>query len=153
MSASSKNSIPTPADALLARETSRRLAKFRPARRKKPLRVRVLGDDGTEETVAIPAEVVRQLVLLLDETAAGNAVQLVPVRAEVTTQQAADLLCVSRPYLIGLLDQGAIPYRRVGTHRRMLFRDVLAYRHDFLRKRLKALEELTQLSQDLGMGY
>jgi excisionase family DNA binding protein len=143
---------PSPADTALAQESSRRLLKLLSAN-KETVQVRVQPEEGEEETVAIPLSAFRLLTDILTEMARGNAVTLIPIHAELTTQQAADLLNVSRPFLIDLLEKGAIPFRKVGTHRRVLFRDLMAYKQQNDRQRLHALEELSALDQQLGLGY
>ncbi len=144
---------PTPDDTRIAHESSRRLAKLLGAR-KTNVRFRIQRDDEPEETIPIPLAAFRLLAEILTEMAKGNAVMLIPIHAELTTQRAADLLNVSRPYLIELLEKGQIPHRKVGTHRRVLFQDLMAYKQKTDAARLKALEELSTLDQELGgMGY
>jgi excisionase family DNA binding protein len=143
---------PSAADAELARESSRRLAKILGA--KKPcVRLRVQPEGSAEEAIAIPLPAFRLLADILTEMAQGNAVTLIPVHAELTTQQAADLLHVSRPYLIDLLEKGAIPFRKVGKHRRVLSQDLMAYKRKTDEARQKALEALSALDQEVGFGY
>ena len=139
---------PTEQDAALAKEVGRKLA----AHPAGELRIELRTGSSTEELVLPPAAL-RLLVRALSELGQGNGVTLTPVHAELTTQQAADLLNVSRPHLVKLLDEGDIPSRKVGTHRRVRLEDLLAYKRDFLAKRHAALDELQALSQDLDMGY
>ena len=112
------------------------------------------GEDKEQgEIVEIPAVALRLLVSILDEIADGNSVTLVPSRAELTTQQAAGFLNVSRPHLVRLLEAGAIPFHKAGTHRRVRFQDMLAYKAQADKDRHGALQELAALSQELDMGY
>ncbi len=144
---------PTAADALLAQEGSRLLARLVTEKSKKPLQMRIQVPSGKEETVSLPASALRLLTDILTQMAQGNAVTLIPVHAELTTQQAADILHVSRPFLVEQLDKNLIPHRKVGTHRRILFQDLMNYKANMDRQRLKALEDLAAQAQELGMGY
>ncbi|HND33151.1 MAG TPA: helix-turn-helix domain-containing protein [Myxococcota bacterium] len=115
-----------------------------------PLRLSV-GD--TAVPVALPTEAIALLVRILAHMANGDAVALVPIQAEVTTQQAADLLHVSRPYLIKLLEEGKLPYRRIGSHRRIPLRNLLAYKRQDDAERRAIADELTAEAQLLGLDY
>jgi excisionase family DNA binding protein len=144
---------PTADDAQLARESSRLLTRLRGGARKGTVHLRVKSDDEAEESVAIPLSAFRLLTDILTEMAKGNAITIIPIHAELTTQQAADLLNVSRPFLVEQLETGNIPFRKVGKHRRVLFTDLMNYKHAMDRNRLKALEKLSAADQELGLGY
>jgi len=110
-------------------------------------------EDGTEAVVNLPRAAFDLLLELLSQLASGHAVTIVPVHAELTTQQAADLLNVSRPFLVGLLEQGKIPHHRVGTHRRVRFEDLMTYRRAMMQQSKAALDELAAEAQRLSLGY
>ena len=139
---------PSEADAVLARESSRLLATRKLGRTS--VRIRLM-DEG--DAVTVPASAVRLVLQLLAEMSQGNSVTLIPTQAELTTQQAADLLNVSRPYVAKLLDDGKIPSRRVGKYRRVRFDDLMAFKRKDDEAREKVLDQLTSEAQDLGMGY
>jgi excisionase family DNA binding protein len=141
---------PTAADALVARESARLLGPAL-AKANGTVQLRVGEPDGTDEPVTIPAAAFRLLVSILAEMARGHAVRVIPHHAELTTQEAAELLNVSRPYVVRLLDDGRIPSHRVGTHRRVLFKDVVTYRDEHRRARETILDRLTTLDQELGL--
>lgn len=110
-------------------------------------------DHGQLRSVTLPATALKLLIEVLTEIGQGNAVSIIPIHAELTTQEAADLLNVSRPYLVGLLEKGEIPFRKVNTHRRVLYQDVIAYRERIDTDRRQALEELAAQAQQFDMGY
>jgi len=143
---------PSPADALLARESSRLLAAHKLGRQTS-VRIRLVDDGDDAETLSVPASAVRLFLHLLTEMSQGNAVTLIPTHAELTTQQAADLLNVSRPYMAKLLDEGKIPGRTVGKYRRVRFDDLMAFKQKDDDARSKVLDQLSAEAQELGMGY
>jgi len=144
---------PTEREAQLAEASSRALSSFM-REGEESQTITVVPEGGRrEEAVTIPAVAFRLLVRILAQMAQGSAVTLIPVHAELTTQAAADLLNVSRPYLVKLLDAGEIPHRKVGTRRRVLFKDIAAYKQRTDDARRRALDELAAQAQELKMGY
>ncbi len=108
---------------------------------------------GQATRIELPPQAVEAVTKVLEQLAQGKEVTIAAKPVEVTTQQAAEFLRVSRPFLIGLLEKGAIPFRRVGAHRRVLYVDLQAYKNAIDAKRLKVLEELAAQAQELNMGY
>jgi excisionase family DNA binding protein len=143
---------PSEKDTELAREALRAL-------QQKPLRknarvVKLQAELGAEPTpVSLPREAFELLVEILGQMANGNGVTLLSTQAEMTTQEAAELLGVSRPHLVSLLDGGKIPHRLVGTHRRVRVADLMAYKASRYVEQRAALNELTREAQEQGLGY
>jgi excisionase family DNA binding protein len=109
---------------------------------------RLVGPDG--ESIVLPASAFEALKAVVTGMAQGMAMTLIPSGHELTTQQAADLLRVSRPSVIRLLEDGAIPFHKVGTHRRIDVEDLLRYRAERNERRQAALRELTEISEEMG---
>jgi excisionase family DNA binding protein len=145
--------VPSEIDTEEAKVSSRILSPS--IHRNRPLNLRLLDEDrGERETVIkLPAKAARLLLDILVQMAEGKAVTILPTHAELTTQQAADLLNVSRPFFVHLLESGQLPFRKVGTHRRVLLSDVMEYKERTNAAREKSLDELAELSQELGLGY
>ena len=150
MTAHTRSPAPSPADAELARASSERLAAFLRTDRALTLSV---ASAHARETVELPPSVAALLLEILEDMASGSAVAVLRRDAELTTQQAADYLNVSRPYLVGLLETGDVPFRKVGTHRRVRFEDLRRYKHATDAARRVALDELAADAQELDMGY
>jgi excisionase family DNA binding protein len=151
MSNAQQTNPPSPRAALEADAALRALS---PMARRRPKRtIRVRSDDDDEVAVTVPAEAFQLFLDILAQMANGNAVTVVPVHAELTTQEAANLLKVSRPYLVRLLDEGKIPHRLVGTHRRVLATDLFEYKRVDDAERKAVADELTAEAQKLGLGY
>jgi excisionase family DNA binding protein len=128
-----------------AEELSRLLGQIPQAER---AQVKLDGND-----LILPRQALALLRDLLVEMAQGNAVTIVPTHAELTTQEAANLLNVSRPHLVKLLEGGDIPFTKAGTHRRIRYQDLMTYREQRMQESRNALDELTEQAQELDMGY
>jgi excisionase family DNA binding protein len=140
--------IPKGNDAQLSKESSRILT---PLLSSIAPHLKIIEQDGTEQTVVIPAAAYRLLVDVLTQMSQGNAVTLIPIHAELTTQEAADLLNVSRPYLIKQIEAGDIPHHKIGRHRRIRFDDLMAYKDRMDIARSQALDELVAQSEAMGL--
>lgn len=134
-----------------ARVAARQLSRVTPLGRMVSFRVEPKGDAEPGEPINVPHNIFKSIITLLIEAGNGNAVQIVPVQAELTTQQAADLLNVSRPHLIKLLKTGELAHRMVGTHRKLLAKDVLSYRDRSTEQRRKALRSMVALDEEMGL--
>lgn len=128
-----------------AEELSRLLGRIPEAER---ARVQLDGND-----LILPRQALALLRDLLVEMAQGNAVTIVPTHAELTTQEAANILNVSRPHLVKLLEEDVIPFSRTGTHRRIRYQDLMAYRDLRNQDSRSALDELVSQAQENDMGY
>ncbi|MGA8514028.1 MAG: helix-turn-helix domain-containing protein [Burkholderiaceae bacterium] len=120
-------------------------------------RIAVLDESGQPAddmpAIAVPPQVLRLFADLLGRMSQRQPVQLVPFKYELSTQEAAAILNVSRPFVVKELEAGRIPFRKVGTHRRILFEDLSAYQEKSRSSSEQALRELTQEAQELNMGY
>lgn len=107
------------------------------------------GPDGATRT--LPPEVYEALMVVVRALSEGKAVTVAPVNTTLTTQEAADLLGVSRPTFVKILDEGGIPFSRPGRHRRVLLADVLDYKEKRRSQRRRGLDELVGLTEDAGL--
>lgn len=115
--------------------------------------IQIFDDQNQAHKVELPTSALRLLVDVLAALADGNAVKVVPIHAELTTQEAADLLNVSRPHLVKLLEDGLLPFHRTGKHRRVRFADLMQFKAERERASELAMAELAKQAQDLAMGY
>jgi excisionase family DNA binding protein len=140
-------------EAVLAHEAARAIEAAEARELAGQIGVRMMLTQAGQEltTLEMPPAAVSLIRRLLKEMGEGKAVALVSDEPEITTEQAAKLLHVSRPYVVGLVDKGQLPARNVGKQRRLLLKDVLAYKRDNEAKRREALHELAALDQELGL--
>ena len=141
---------PGDVDAEVAERAARRIRDYLASHPDGDL-VEVLGEIGDDDALVIPRATAIMFAQILDLLGQGRGVQIMPREAELTTQQAADMLNVSRPYLIGLLESGQIPFRRVGRHRRITFEALMEYKRQDDLERRAAADDLADLSEELGL--
>jgi len=140
--------IPTQEESLLSKESSRILAAHISHNVQ---RLKIVEADGSEQDTIIPAAAYRLFVDILTQMSLGNAVTIIPIHAELTTQEAADLINVSRPFLIKQIEAGEIPHHKVGRHRRVRLTDLMEYKTRIDCEREEVLDELVELSEELGL--
>ncbi len=141
---------PTAQDAAIARTSGQRLSQY--LHREKPL-IFPVNDTQQNDLIELPAGAVALLMEILSAMATGRGVTIIPENAELTTVEAAEVLNVSRPFVIKLLDERKIPHRKVGTHCRILMEDVIVYKTAIDQEREAILDQLTAEAQQLDMGY
>jgi excisionase family DNA binding protein len=112
---------------------------------------RLVTSDGEE--LDVPPALFGLLVSVAEELGRGTGVSVLPLHRQLTTSEAAQLLNVSRPHVISLLERGELPFEKVGTHRRVRLADVLAYRQAQDRRRREALDDMVRQGEDLGLEY
>ena len=141
---------PSAQDATMARVSGQTLSRY--VRTEAPLKLGIAESERVEP-IELPAGAVALLMDILEAMAAGQGITVIPQNAELTTVQAAEVLNVSRPFLIKLLDQEKIPHRKVGRHRRVLIEDVMDYKAAIDAQREAVLDRLAAEAQEQGMGY
>lgn len=144
--------LPTPDEIALAKESGRALSAYLLIKAEAQ-QIEIRDDKGCSHPVRMPMSALRLLVDVLTEIGEGNAVNIMPIHAELTTQEAADVLNISRPFLVQLSERGEIPFHKVGTHRRIRYQDVIAYKERVEVEQRNALNALAEQAQALNMGY
>lgn len=142
---------PTDQDTRIARASSEALAPLLEGNRAGEAHIRFCREGEQGADIVLPHSAVRILFSALQEMAKGHTVTLLPVDTELTTNQAAELMRVSRPSLIKMLTEHKLPYRKVGAHRRIRYDDVLAYLQTERARRKKVMEELVAETERLGL--
>ena len=138
--------VPSDQDAELARELSRTFSSIGT----ESIHINVI---ESHQDMILPPSIIRLFQKILTAMAEKKAIAVIPIDAELTTQQAADILGVSRPFLVGLLENGEIEYRKVGTHRRISYEELKRYKLDVDEKRRQSLDALAALGQELEESY
>jgi excisionase family DNA binding protein len=139
--------IPTSQDIDIAKQYGQKLASYR--QKKFPVCLQM----SQNETIPLPAYAIDIITDIFEKIASGETITIISQSTELTTAQAAKMLYVSRPFLIKQLEEGKIPFRKVGRHRRIRLEDIVAYKNNIDNQREKALEALTLMAQQENMGY
>lgn len=145
-------SLPVEREVQAAMEGQRALAAF-VSTRLETQQIQIFDDKNQAHQVELPTSALRLLVDILAELAEGNAVKVVPLHAELTTQEAAGMLSVSRPHLVKLLEEGALPFHKAGKHRRVRLADLMEFKAQREQASEDAMVALAKQAQELGMGY
>lgn len=148
----SRTSLPLEQEVQAAAKGQRALAAYL-ATQGEIQRIQIYDEKNKAHQVELPTSALRLLVDILAELADGNAVKVVPIHAELTTQEAADMLNVSRPHLVKLLEEGVLPFHKTGKHRRIRFADLMGFKAEQDRANERAMEELAKQAQELQLGY
>jgi excisionase family DNA binding protein len=147
--------IPSPGDSALAQREASRMLEVTRNMKSKSIEL-LLGQFQIEKKpleLNIPVAAMQMLIEIMQQMAQGKPVSIIPSNAELTTQQAADFLSVSRPYFVKLLEEGKMPFKKVGTRRRVLFKDLIEFRTLDLERRNKVADELVGLSQEIANDF
>ena len=146
------HSLPTAEEVAIARESGRALSAYLQTRAETQ-QIEIFDDKGAAHPVRVPVSALRLLVDVLTEIGEGNAVSIIPIHAELTTQDAADVLNVSRPFLVQLLEPGEIAFETIVTQHGATVEEEMAYKTRIDAERSKALDALAEQAQALDMGY
>ncbi|MEW6168639.1 MAG: helix-turn-helix domain-containing protein [Pseudomonadota bacterium] len=140
--------LPPEEEIAQAKAASRQLARLLPKGHKS---LRLVTDDNRHEMITIPPGALRLMVDVLTQLGQGRGVTIIPEKAELTTQEVADYLNVSRPYVVKLIESGKLPARTVGTRRRVAFEDLVRFDEADRKARRAALDEIARIDQELGL--
>jgi len=140
--------LPTKEEIVSAKAYSRELARFADEER---VHVKLSTPDKSSDDLVLPGPLVELMLRVATEVSMGNGVSILPIHAELTTQQAANLLNVSRPYLVRLLEEGDIPFHKVGSHRRVYAQHVLEFQTQTRAAHEANLDALIELSDEMGL--
>ncbi len=142
-------SLPAPVEIEAAVRGQRELATYL-STKLETQKISIQDDANNTHQIELPTSSLTLLITILGELAAGNAVQVVPVHAELTTQEAANILNVSRPHMVKLLEEGKLPFHKTGRHRRVLFADLMSYKNQRDEEAKQAMQALSDQSRELG---